>query len=149
MSLEYHGIHKLSEKEQHYFDLGRTSQWKRVTDELPIIPDGNYGIRVLVCEYDSCYDEYRECENSIPVSRHCGLTVSEVSYSSIRNRDGKILSTFSLEFGEYQFQELREGFADDSDWIPCMDQIVYWMYLPKPPEYETRYNEEKNCLEII
>lgn len=127
------------------------NEWKRVDQELPVIPKGKYGVSVLVCTYDAGYDEWNAkiTTGETHVSSGYGCSVSEVSYSQISNRKGIVPSTFDKKFGDCQFMVVCVGYADDSDWIPLSDKVTHWMYLPKPPPYDTIWNEDKNRLEYI
>ena len=128
------------------------SNWIDVRKKLPEIPKGRYGLRVLVCEYDSAYDEWNPFEKPYqypPVSSGGGCTVREVHYGSIYDREGKQKSTFNPKFGEFQFMELWQGYDPDCDWVPLMDQVTHWCYLPEPLPYDTIWNEEKERLVYV
>ena len=116
------------------------SEWKRVIDELPIIPEGKYGISVLVCTYDSCYDESDEDPK---ISRGIGLDIDMISFGYLKNKkevpiEYKTPCFIGWDDEQQKFDRYLEH-----------DPIVFWMYLPKKPKYETIWNEEKNRLEII
>jgi hypothetical protein len=126
-------------------------EWISVKDRLPEIPKGKYGLRVLVCEYDSVFDEcsFGNNKTNLPISNGEGCTVREVHYGTIYDRNGKCGSTFNPELGQFQFMELFEGYDPNCDWIPLMDQVTHWCYLPKPPPYDTIWNEDKDRLEYV
>ena len=100
-------------------------EWISVKDRLPVIPTDKFGVPVLVCEYDSCYEE---------INPGYGLSVNQYIMYCI------ILSVSNIP----NFYE-----PCGMDWIPCCDQITHWMYLPEPPKYETKLNENTNTLEFV
>jgi hypothetical protein len=84
--------------------------WIRTKDELPVIPEGKYGISVIVACFDPCYDEINSGKG-YHINRY-------VSYST----------------GEYG-PDFYEPTTND-EWMPVVDYVTHWMYLPKPPEYD-------------
>jgi len=110
-------------------------KWIPVTEALPEIPKGKYSISVLVCEYDPIYDED---ESDPPKSRGCGSSVNKfVSYGKFKD-----ISNNDKEY--FGFNEMA-----DEGWIPCVEQITHWMYLPEPPPYKAKWNAEKDILEYV
>lgn len=102
-------------------------EWISVKDRLPEIPEGQYGIQVLIAEYDSCY---AECCNTV----QAGYSVHQVSYHYITEEDRK-----RWGWGDEikaDFMELFIGGPEGSEWGPLSDEITHWMYLPEPPIYE-------------
>ena len=110
-------------------------KWIKVTDELPKIPKGKHAVSVLVCEYDPIYDED---ENDPTKSRKMGLYVNRfVSYGKYRD--------YITGLDIFGFCEM----LNEGGWCPPTDQITHWMYLPEPPDYDTKYNPEKDLLEFV
>jgi len=79
-------------------------KWVKVTDALPEIPEGKYGITVLVTMFDIIYEE---------INPGYGSYVTTSSF-----RDG-IFKT--LYYGD-----------DDIYWGPCGDPVVAWQYMLEP-----------------
>ena len=121
-------------------------RWIPVTECLPEIPKGKYGIKVLVCQYDCIYDEdSNDCTNS----NGRGLSVSTASYSIIDYEKMPMFKGSIFEDGKPEFMDIYFKGDGGYEWgLPC-DQITHWMYFPSPPEYETKYNKEKDILEFV
>jgi hypothetical protein len=100
-------------------------KWISVKENLPKIPEGLYGISVLVATFDRHYDEC--CPGH-------GYSVHEVIYGSTRKRDGALTGPYLNSDLENDFMSLEPGFYDDTDWIPTSDPVTHWMYMPAPPE---------------
>ena len=98
--------------------------WISVKDSLPIVPEDRYSISVLVCEYDSCYEEL--CPTY-------GLSVNRYASYGI----------FQESPEPYFYEQCGDG------WIPVAVQVTHWCYLPEPPKYSTTYNQEKDRLEFV
>jgi len=79
--------------------------WIKVTDALPEIPEGKYGITVLVTIFDSIYEE---------VAPGYGSHVSTASFG----RDGIFKTLYYAN--------------DDVEWGPSGDPVIAWQYMPEP-----------------
>jgi hypothetical protein len=107
------GIINLSEK-------SNIMEWISIEDRLPEIPEGQYGVSVIVAQFDPVYEEI--CPGK-------GCSVQEMVYSKITEKD--------RERWHYP-QELK---ADFMEWYhgtenfkgPPGDRVTHWMPLPEPP----------------
>lgn len=122
-------------------------RWIPVTEALPEIPKGKYGLSVLVCEWDCTYQEFCEKHNDGKFVNV--LRVREVSYASTLTRDGKKMESFHPDSPEFNFMQLEPGMYESTDWVPPDDKITHWMYMPKPPAYDVIWNEEKDRYEFV
>lgn len=98
-------------------------EWISVKDTLPEIPEGRYGIRVIVASFDHVYAE---------ISGN-GYDVFQASYGKIRDRKGNLYPEFAgseLELDFYQVTEIGP--------YPIIDEVTHWMYMPEPPKYITK-----------
>jgi hypothetical protein len=105
------------------------SKWISVKDALPVIPENNYGVSVLVAEYDEMYHE------------SCGpkgaYTVYEVSYFKLDERHQRGWESVygsSENMPKEDFVTTFSNGAGDSYPGPIIDEVTHWMYLPEPPE---------------
>ena len=106
--------------------------WKRVIDELPVIPEGRYGIQVLVAEFDACYDE---CINSQGFERNA-YSVHSVGYSIIDYKRMPMFEGSIYPDGSETFTTMYIGAGKDAEFGPTGDIVTHWMYMPEPPEYD-------------
>jgi len=98
-------------------------RWIPIEEALPEIPEGQYGVQVLVVTYDSVYEE---------ISPGNGYSVHQCSWGSTRNKDGSRLRLFSEEHSdEFDFLELYIGGEGGSEWGPTGDPVIAWRYMPK------------------
>ena len=119
--------------------------WIKITDKLPEIPKGKYGIPVLVVKYDPIYDE---SDDTPPKSRGKGCTTRDCHYGIVDSK----MKMFPKELiGTCQFMEISvsPAYKYGYEWTPVFEQITHWMYFPEPPKYDTRWNEEKELLEYV
>jgi len=103
-------------------------KWIDVNDELPSIPKGKYAIQVLGAVFDPCYEELNPGH---------GYDVHEVTYAIITRKikkESKQYFNFLTERRK-EFITLASG-PKGSIWVPVMDPITHWMYLPEPPKYK-------------
>ena len=120
-------------------------KWKRITDELPVVPIDRYGVKVLICAYDSVFEE---------ISPGRGLSVSDAHYGTITDRNGKVLEMFEgADITKLHFQTLYYG-QDKSGkntdfWGPVPDKVTHWMYYPEPPQYKTEHDIDKDRLNFV
>ena len=84
-------------------------EWISVKDRLPKIPNGKYGISVLVAVYDSTYEE---------LSPGNGTHVEEMMW------DGEHFLTLGLCSCKPHFE-----------FFPTIDPVTHWMSLPEPPKW--------------
>jgi hypothetical protein len=98
--------------------------WISVKDRLPVIPEGQYGVPVLVAQFDHVFEEC--CPGR-------GYTVRCKSYGTVRMRDGSIRPEFDGTDLDFDFMELSFDGRGGVTMGPVMDEIRYWMYLPDPP----------------
>lgn len=102
--------------------------WISVKDRLPVIPEGKYGISILVAEFDPVFEEL--CPGR-------GYTVKQGHYGRIVGRNGKVLPHFlSCNYNELdgpQFMELWVG--DNVGFGPVFEEITHWMPMPEPPTF--------------
>lgn len=103
-------------------------KWISVKDELPKIPEGKYGVSVLVVEFDSIYEE---------INPGHGQSVYEVIYGFIEGRN----PVYDKGFDHPLFITLASG-PSGTEWVPCMDEITHWMYLPEPPMKQKQPNDK-------
>lgn len=93
-------------------------EWIRVIDELPVIPEGKYGVSIIGATFDPCFcDVCREHGNF------------SGGYSINRYITYKVMEEYSSE------PDFYEPLNDDT-WIPTCDIITHWTYLPKRPEFD-------------
>jgi hypothetical protein len=102
----------------------RTVYWIDVDDRLPIIPEGKYGIRVIVATFDPIYDE---------ISGD-GYEVYQASYSYTKGR-----SMYKNSDLKEDFMTLYIGGKAHSEYGPIGDPVTHWMYLPKPPKEKPKW----------
>lgn len=100
-------------------------EWISVKDRLPEIPEGKYGVQVLVAQFDPCYEELNPGH---------GYSVRCKNYGSIYDRDGKILPAFDGFESKFEFMELYLGGKSHYEWGPCLEEVTHWMPLPDPPK---------------
>ncbi len=79
--------------------------WISVDDKLPTIPEGKYGVSVLVVMFDYIFEEL-----------HPGGG-QEVQPS---------------QFFRGEFKQLAYG-ENGHMWVVPSDKVTHWMYLPDPP----------------
>ena len=91
-------------------------KWISVEDSLPVIPEGDYAVSVLVVSYDPIYNELT----------NKGYMVQSVLYGKW---DKSVLFKKAEKDG---FMTLY--FGEDVCWGPVSDLVTHWMYLPEPPE---------------
>lgn len=95
-------------------------EWIHVDDRLPVIPEGRYGISVLVVEYDS-------------MDGPDGTwTVTNSLYASTNTRNGGRMKWFEGHAKDFDFMDLYYG-AGNSDWGPTGNPVIYWAYMPELP----------------
>jgi len=92
--------------------------WRSVKDELPVIPEGRRAVRVLVAEFDPCYDELNPGH---------GYTVHETVFGYC-----PVSEIVPEPPVEPMFLVLYTGMG--SFFGPCVDEITHWMYLPEAPK---------------
>jgi hypothetical protein len=101
-------------------DMVSLVEWK-TPDEKPEIPEGRYGVSVLIITYDSTYDE---------LSPGNGWDVHNGVYGSTRGRDGVKRGMYYNSDREFDFMELYVG-KYYGEYGPVCDEIKYWAYVPK------------------
>ena len=84
--------------------------WRVTKEQLPVIPEGKYGVQILVNVYDYVYEE---------CSPGNGSSVYEASWN------GK------------DFTELAIHMTEGSSFIPIMDVVTHWAYMPEPISCKT------------
>jgi hypothetical protein len=101
-------------------------KWISVKKRLPEIPEGKYGVPVIVAVFDYCYEEMNPGN---------GYHVGQGHYGRTKDRNGMpISSSWNCEDApEYAFMQLHIG--QKTEWGPYYDEITHWMYLPEPPMY--------------
>jgi hypothetical protein len=97
--------------------------WFHVDECLPVIPDGKYGLQVLVVMYDNVYDEITDN----------GWFVDTASYSHTTDRNGNKKKMFENSDKEFDFMDLYIG-NHDSEFGPTGDPVIYWAYIPELPK---------------
>lgn len=113
-------------------------EWISVKDSLPVIPNGKYGVSVLVCTYDGVYDEDMEQGDTVPFSRGKGLDVHLISF---HYPQGKKVPIEEQTAGFYMMENSYDG------WVECVHEpVVCWMYLPEPPKFTAHWNVEEDRL---
>jgi len=96
-------------------------EWISVNDRLPEIPEGRYGVQILIAEFDSIYEECNPGQ---------GYRVSQASYHFISDAERKTWGW--SEAVKADFMQLYSG-PTGSEWGPCADVVTHWMPLPAPP----------------
>jgi hypothetical protein len=86
--------------------------WISVKDRLPVIPEGLYGVKVIIAEYDPCCNEYSVHECMF------GKYPKSVLWPASKKND---------------FMTLYVG--KHTCWGPIPDIVTHWMPMPEPPEY--------------
>lgn len=100
-------------------------KWISVKDSLPEIPEGKYGISVLVAEYDPIYEEC--CPGRGYDVNNCLYAL--VDYDKMPMFKGSIFADGTPAF-------MTIFYGKESTWGPVCDEVTHWMYLPEPPEYK-------------
>ena len=98
--------------------------WISVKDALPKIPEGQYGIQVIVAVFDPVYAELNNGD---------GYDVYQAHYGTTRDRDGNVIESFEGTDKEFDFMELWD-YGDGNEWGPINDEVTHWQYMPKPPK---------------
>jgi len=108
-------------------------KWISARKRLPEIPEGKYGVSVLVAVFDYVYEE---------INPGHGYHVSHAHYGRTKDRNDKPISFWwdTPEAPEYDFMQLYIG--QKTEWGPYMDEITHWMYLPEPPMYPVKTKKE-------
>ena len=96
------------------------NNWISVKDELPKIPEGKYGISVIVATYDKQYAEC--CRDPLKA-----WDVKEAQYGYIDD-----LKMFEGSTKEADFM-CRWSSADDNELGPIGDPVYFWQYMPEAP----------------
>jgi hypothetical protein len=106
-------------------------RWIPVSKRLPEIPEGKYGVSVLVAEFDHVYEEIRPGK---------GYTVRAGHYSKTKDRNGNPISEYydSPEAPECDFIQMTISMKGGVSWMPVLEEITHWMYFPEPPMYPRR-----------
>lgn len=100
-------------------------EWVNVKDRLPEIPEGRYGVSVLVAELDRTLEDIRP---------GCGYNVHSVIYAYTRDRDGVKNDWFTDNDIDIAFMQSCTGQHGSSwEWCPMFDEVTHWMYMPEPP----------------
>ena len=89
-------------------------------DTLPEIPEGKYGVSVLMISYDSVYDE---------INPGGGYDTFSGIYGSTCDSRGEKLKWYEDTDLENDFMVLYVG-VNDSSYGPVFDEILYWSYVP-------------------
>lgn len=101
--------------------------WRYPDEELPVIPEGMFGVSVLLTTYD-CYEEEQEGN---------GYTVTQYSYMMTKREDGSPISKYyedsplEADFMS-QIVSYRNQKLESMDFGPLSDEIIAWAYLPAP-----------------
>lgn len=87
-------------------------EWIDVNERLPEIPEGQFGVSVIVAVYDSMYAEFSGAD---------GYSVYGAVYHT-------------AERGEPDFEALYIGGKEGAEYGPIIDDVTHWMYYPEPPK---------------
>lgn len=98
------------------------NSWYDATKHLPEIPKGMYAIEVIVATWDGDFQDVYEC-----------------SYGKTKNRYGDVINNSFTE--EEQFMEMYIDGNGKFTWMPIMDKVTHWKYMPIAPELESGYYE--------
>lgn len=125
------------------------SKWISVKERLPEIKENERCSKpILVCTYDPIFDEDK---NDKTKNRGIGLYVStNITYGIVNYKTMPEFVGSKFKDGEPTFIEdvpYNGGGADG--FMSPFGQITHWMYVPKPPKYNTSYNKEKDILEFV
>lgn len=105
-------------------NVNSNMKWISVKDSLPIIPEGRYGVPVIVATFDPIYAE----ENG-----GNGYFVHEAHFGSTINREGKKLDMYIGTEIDYDFMELWEG-SYGYCWGPTSNSVTHWMPFSDTPD---------------
>ena len=114
-------------EEDKIFQYNNYETLECVTVEVvvPEMPEGKYGVSVLVVQFDPTFEE---------LSPGNGQSVSQVTYSKLfgKVKEDWYASNTKLE---EDFLTIAYG-GDENGWchLPCMDEVTHWMCLPMIPE---------------
>ena len=96
-------------------------EWISVDERLPVIPEGKYGVHVLVAMFDEVFEE---------INPGRGYSVLEYGYHLTTDREGKKHKGYEWCKLNADFMEFtRDGYA-----LPSGDPITHWMPKPGPPK---------------
>lgn len=98
------------------------NQWVSVEEGLPEIPEGKYGLSVLVVTFDSVYEE---------ISPGHGQSVSMAHFGTTIDRHGNRLPMFEGTTKDHDFMEMY--FYEELTWGPTGDPVTHWQYKPEAP----------------
>ncbi len=102
--------------------------WTNVEDALPKIPEGMYGVSVLVACFDKTLEEISPGE---------GHYVTDAVYSSVYDREGNRNSWYENSSIEVDFMTTYYASGGDTSWGPMGDPVTHWAYIPKPPPLDS------------
>lgn len=113
------------EVEEYYLKLIENDNWVDINERLPEIPEGKYGVPVVIATWDGEYQEVTTC-----------------NYGKVTNRDDEYIDpTFEhLPIDSLEFMQMYISMKGPYGWMPIMDEITHWRYYPKAPKLE-RNNE--------
>ncbi len=93
--------------------------WISVGDSLPEIPEGNFGVAVIIAEFDDVLKD------------SCGGNGYNVTLASYGNTKGhKMFDGCALR---QDFMSIYIGGEEECQFGPTGDIVTHWMYMPSDP----------------
>jgi len=96
--------------QQRLTDLENDNPWREVGNELPVIPDGKYGVSVIVAYIDPF--------NAQEIDEYC---TTQLLYSKARDTDKPA-----------EFVDLATN-GKDVEWLPTHFNVTHWRYPMRHP----------------
>jgi len=101
--------------------MNNNSGWIKISERLPVIPEGKYGVNVIIATWDGEYQEVYDC-----------------SFMKVTTRDGKYVDQMFeyLPIDGEDFGQMYLSGTGDTGWVPIFEEITHWQYFPEAPGLE-------------